>query len=349
MEQYTISDKVKRFVFILIGIGVLAMAADIIISLVSGGGAEHAEHAEGGHGHHAGWGQRVWANMLINGFFYFGIAIAAVFFMAVQYAAHAGWSVVFKRLFEAVGSYLPIGAIMLFVVFLAGTFDLHHLYHWMDSSVYEMYLYTDGMTGEEFREGAVMNPSYDTIIVGKKAYLNKPFFWIRAIVFVGVYIFFANRFRKRSLEEDISGGTNIFRKNVVDAAIFLVFFGFTSMVFSCDWIMSIDTHWFSTLFGWYVFSGMWAGAMIVVTLLTIHLKNMGLLKAVNDSHIHDLGKWMFATSFLWSYFFFCQFLLIWYSNIPEEVTYYQVRFEDYKYIIWPTFFINFIFPMLLLM
>lgn len=342
MEQYVFSDKTKRLTFVLMAIGVIALIGGIVMAFASGG-----EHG-GDHGHH-GWGQRIWSNLLINGFYFFGIALAATFFLAVQYAAHAGWSVVFKRLFEALSSYMPVGAVVLFLVFITGTFHLHHLYHWMDPAVYDLYLLTDGTTSKIFEDGAVMNPSYDALIAGKSAYLNQGFFWVRAIAFVAIYIFFANRFRKRSLEEDLNGSQGVFKRNVVDAAIFLVLFGFTSMVLSWDWIMSIDTHWFSTIFGWYVFSGMWVGAMIMVTLLTLHLKKLGLLKSVNDSHIHDMGKWMFAVSFLWSYLFFCQFMLIWYSNIPEEVTYYQARFEDYKVLFWVIFFMNMVFPMLLLM
>jgi len=113
--------------------------------------------------------------------------------------------------------------------------------------------------------------------------------------------------------------------------------------------MSIDTHWFSTIFGWYIFSGMWISGMVMITLLTIYLKSKGLMDFVNDSHMHDIGKWVFGVSFLWTYLFFCQFMLYWYSNIPEEITYFKARIDDYTWIFWGTMVINFIFPMLLLM
>src|SRR5690606_5969387 len=174
------------------------------------------------------------------------------------------------------------------------------------------------------------SPHYDKIIAGKEAYLNQPFFWARTLVYLGVWTWFTMRFRKRSLLEDEVGGTDIHFKNVRDAAIFLVFFGFTSSTAAWDWIMSIDTHWFSTLFGWYVFSGMWISGMVVVTLLALYLRDKGLLPNLNDSHVHDLGKWVFAISFLWTYLFFSQFMLIWYSNIPEEVTYFEARIDHYK-------------------
>ncbi|NBX79827.1 MAG: quinol:cytochrome C oxidoreductase, partial [Flavobacteriales bacterium] len=153
----------------------------------------------------------------------------------------------------------------------------------------------------------------------------------------------------RSLEEDRIGGTELHFKNYRKGATFLVFFAVFSSTSSWDWLMSIDVHWFSTLFGWYTFAGMWCSTMVVIVLTTLYLKKLGYLKKVNDSHIHDLGKWTFATSFLWSYLWFSQFMLIWYANIPEEVTYYQMRIENFKFLYFAMFVINFAFPMLLLM
>lgn len=326
MEQFTLPTRMRNIIYTLIGIGVLSL----IMGVVNVMGAEEAEH------HHAV--QRLWGNILINGLFFFGIALMGTFFMAVQYAAESAWAVTVKRVFEAVSQYVYVGALVLLVVFAAGAMHLHHLYHWMDPNLYI-----------EFLADGSLNPEYDEIIAGKSAFLNQPFFWARALLFMGVYIWFTRRFRKRSLEEDMSGGTSLHYNNVRDAAIFLVFFGFTSMVASWDWIMSIDTHWFSTLFGWYVFSGWWISAMVVFLLLVLYLKSKGLMQQVNESHVHDLGKWMFAVSFLWSYLFFSQFMLIWYSDIPEEVTYYIARIDHYRWLFWGMFAVNFIFPMLFLM
>jgi hypothetical protein len=113
--------------------------------------------------------------------------------------------------------------------------------------------------------------------------------------------------------------------------------------------MSIDTHWFSTLFGWYVFSGIWVSAMIFLMLFVIWLQNQGYLSFVNKSHLHDVSKWVFALSFLWTYLWFSQFMLIWYSNIPEEVTYYIHRLEHFKGLFFGVFLVNFAFPMIILM
>ncbi len=322
MEQFTIPDKVKRWSMIFMIIGGAALLLGIASLFM--GGDEHAHH-------HAV--ARFWSNLLINGFFFFGIAACAIFFMAVNYAAESGWWVVIKRILEAIGSFMPYGAVVLFIVLIAGAMHGHHLYHWMDPAV----------TDPE-------SPLYDEIIDGKSPYLNVGFMAIRQILIIGGWYWFWKRFRARSLEEDSGFDRARHFKNVRDAAIFLVAFGYPISTFvPWDWIMSIDTHWFSTLFGWYVFSGLWLSAMIVAILMVIWLKSLGHLKEVNESHIHDLGKWMFAISFLWSYLFFSQFMLIWYANIPEEVTYFQARIEHYPVLYWGMFIVNFLFPMLALM
>lgn len=271
-------------------------------------------------------GQRLWANALIDGWLFFGAGICGTFFLAVNSAAQAGWGVVLKRVFEAVSMFVPIGAVMILIVLLAAAFDLNHLYHWMHAHG-------------------------DRIIEGKKAYLNIPFWLSRAVIFLGVYVLFTLAFRRRSLKEDLEGGTTkYFKRNRVLSAGFLVFFGYTSMVASWDWLMSIDPHWFSTMYGWYVFSGMWISGMISVLLTTLWLKKQGYLTEVNENHLHDMGKWIFAISFLWTYLWFSQFMLIWYSDIPEEVTYFLVRIEGQYTIPYIGMILgNFIVPMLLLM
>ena len=156
-------------------------------------------------------------------------------------------------------------------------------------------------------------------------------------------------FKKRSLEEDERGGTDLHFKNYKRGAMFLVFFAVFSSTSAWDWLMSIDVHWFSTLYGWYTFAGMWCSSMVVLVITTMYLKKLGYLPKVNESHIHDLGKWTFATSFLWSYLWFSQFMLIWYANIGEEVTYFVMRIENFKFLYFAMFIINFAFPMLILM
>ena len=229
-------------------------------------------------------GQRFWSNLLVNAFFFFGISLGALFFLALQHVAQAGWSVLLKRIFEATALFLPVGAI--FIVISLGASGLHisHTYHWMLEGI--------------MQEGHV---NYDPIIAGKEGFLNQPFFWIRTTIYLTVLIGFTLLFRKRSLSEDKIGGVNFHTKNINLAAGFMVLFAVISSVMSWDWVMSIDTHWFSTLFGWYSFAGFWCTAMVFMTLLIICLKSSGYLKDVNENHIHDMTKWIFALSFLWSY------------------------------------------------
>lgn len=308
--DYTFPNKLKITTFALMAIG--------IVGLVYGYATDH---------------DRFWANLLVNGFFFLAIGLGALFFLALQYAAEVAWSVMIKRILEAISGYIWVGGLVMVIVLAAGHFfHAHHLYHWMDPNVYD-----------------VTHPDYDAIIAGKYAYLNAPFFWIRTLVYLGTFIFFANYFRKQSLKEDQIGGREIHFKTMGKAALFLVLFAVFSSTLSWDWLMSIDTHWFSTLYGWYVFSGMWVTAMIVTLLIAMHLKAKGMLPQLNDSHVHDIAKWMFAISFLWSYLWFSQFMLIWYSNIPEEVLYFRTRIEHYPWLFFGMFFVNFVFPMIVLM
>ncbi|MBI3134806.1 MAG: quinol:cytochrome C oxidoreductase [Bacteroidetes bacterium] len=281
---------------------------------------------------------RILSNLLIDGFYFFAIALGALFFLALQYATETGWSVAIKRVVEGVASYVYVGIAVLLALFAFLTLtkggytevDGHHLghiYSWMDPQIVE----------------------HDTIIANKAPFLTKPFFWVVTALYFAVYILFYRGFRKRSLQEDVEGGTKIHYKNYVKGALFLVLFGYFSSTSSWHWLMSIDAHWFSTLFGWYVFGGMWCTSMTTIMLVLLYLKKHGYLQQVNDSHIHDVGKWIFATSFLWSYLFFSQFMLYWYANIPEEVIYFDFRIENYKFTYWAMFMVNFIVPMVVLM
>jgi hypothetical protein len=323
---YNFSQKAQRNLWILLGVGIVML----IVGAIMWHAPEHGGHE--GHEDHTGTlGQRLWANLLVNGYFFGGISLAALFFYAMQYAAQASWSVVFMRIFAAVTDYLWIGLVVIFVVIVAGDFHLHHLYHWQDSSAYEN----------------------DHILQHKAPYFNRFFYYGRIILFFFGYIWYQRWIRKSNMLEDSLGNfadaTANWNLNLKNAAIFLVFFGFTSSVMSWDVIMSIDVHWYSTLFGWYNFAGWWIGAIVVFNMLVIHLKSRGQMEFVNPSHVHDLGKWMFAVSVLWTYLWFSQFMLIWYSNIPEEVVYYAQRWEDYRGLFWLTMLVNFIFPLLVLM
>jgi hypothetical protein len=309
--EFQINTKAKKLVYALIGLGLILT----IIGVATGMGDHHFK-------------TRLLTNGLINGFFFFALGLGALFFLALQYATETGWYASVKRVIEAVAGFLPYGMGFFGIILLAITLmDGAHIYLWMDSEIVK----------------------HDEVIQGKSAYLNPAFFWIRTIVYFATYFIFLRGFKRRSLLEDQEGGTTLHFTNYKKGALFLVFFAVFSSTSAWDWLMSIDVHWFSTLFGWYTFAGMWCSTMVVLVITTLYLKKLGHLEKVNESHIHDLGKWTFATSFLWSYLWFSQFMLIWYANIGEEVTYYQMRIENFKVLYFSMFVINFAFPMLLLM
>ena len=277
---------------------------------------------------------RAWANIFVGSFFFMAIALGAAFFLGLQYAAESGWSTSVKRIIEAVTWYLPWGLSFLMLVFIVGQLHMHNIYPWM----------TEGIAD-------TASPNYDAVIAGKMGYFGG-FWWIRTLLYMVAWVFFTWKLRQNSIDADALGheeAKGFHWKNVKLSAWFMVVFAVSSSTSAWDWIMSIDTHWFSTMMGWYVFSGMWVSALITITILVVWLKRLGYLEFVTESTVHDLGKWMFAISFLWSYLYFSQFMLIWYADIPEEIIYFQTRWESYKALMWTVFFVNFSFPMVMLM
>lgn len=324
--DYVFSDKTKK---ITLGVGVIGLL--LFVLGIAFDGNDYATLVADDHNY--GGTNRIWVALLTNGIFFFFISLAVLFFIALQYAAEVSWSVVFKRVYEAMLSGLPLMTGIIIFIVAIGHWGGHHIYHWQhyDASL------TPGMEG------------FDHLLDHKSFFFSPLFYWSVLLFFLGAFIFFANYYRKQSLLEDQEGGTRIHYKNFAKSALFLVIFGYGSSVISWQLIMSIDTHWFSTLFGWYVFSGMWLEGMVYALMLILFLKGKGLLKEATSGHVHDMGKWVFALSFLWTYMFFAQFMLIWYADIPEEITYFEARINDYPVIYWLTFFTNFAVPMLFLM
>ena len=201
--------------------------------------------------------------------------------------------------------------------------------------------------------------SFDPIINGKKEFFywpaaenpGFPVFWFaRLIIFFLVWYWLFLKMRGWSLKEDEIGGSEPFFKMRSLSAIFLVVFGVTSSIAAWDWVMSIDTHWFSTMFGWYVFASWWVAGLAFITLVVVWLKEKGLMSVVNQNHLHDLGKFVFAFSIFWTYIWFSQFLLIYYANIPEESIYFVERITtQYAPVFYLNIIINFVMPFLFLM
>ncbi|MBE0423921.1 MAG: quinol:cytochrome C oxidoreductase [Lutibacter sp.] len=267
-----------------------------------------------------------WSALYVALFFFFMISLGTLAFYAIQHVSQAGWSIVLFRVMEGITAYLPIGGVLLFVFFVLSATQ-NHLFTWMDPEV-------------------VAN---DMLIQNKAGYLNVPFFLIRAAIYIIIWVLYRNYARKMTIAQDASTDLSNYRKLFKSSAAFLVFFLVTESMMSWDWIMSLDPHWYSTLFGWYVFASMIVSAITTIALVSIYLKGKGYLEFVNNSHLHDLAKFMFGFSIFWSYLWFSQFMLIWYANIPEEVTYFVTRFNDYKVPFLGMVVLNFVFPLLILM
>ncbi len=279
---------------------------------------EHAEHVL--HQIH----NRPYAALYVAAFFFMMISLGVLAFYAIQYASQAGWSPVLFRVMEAITYYLLPGALIVLLIAFIGD---KHIFIWMDPEVV----------------------AHDEIIQGKEGWLNKTSFLIRGLIYIGGWSLYRYFSRKFSVAQDLANDNKNFKRNFKISAGFLVFFMYTESMMSWDWIMSVDPHWFSTLFGWYVFASMAVSGITVIALITIYLKSKGLLEYVNDSHLHDLAKFMFGFSVFWAYLWFSQFMLIWYANIPEEVTYFVTRIEMYPIPFFTMFALNFLFPFLVLM
>lgn len=287
---------------------------------------EHKEHQE--HAKHV-LGQlknKPWAALYVGALFIFLISLGVLAFYAIQWAAQAGWSPVLFRVMESITSYIVPGGIILYVIFVLSGMGMNHLFIWMDKDVV----------------------AHDEIIQGKSGYLNVGFFLVRAAIFLGGWIFYRMYTRKNSLALDETGDLTFYKKNFKASAAFLAFFLVSESMMSWDWVMSVDPHWYSTLFGWYVFASFFVSGITVIALITLHLKSNGYLENVNNSHFHDLAKFMFGISVFWTYLWFSQFMLMWYSNIPEEVTYFKTRIDNFNLPFFGMVAMNFLFPVLIL-
>lgn len=328
-ERFEFTAGAKKKVLAMGAIGVISLIIGFALLMFGGHEAGHAGDASGEHAYH--WIQRLWSNLWINNVFFTGLSIIGVFFVAIQYVSQAGWSAGLKRVPEAFGYWLPIAGVLMLVVFFLGG---HDLFHWTHDYLYDK-----------------NDPRYDAIIAGKQTYLNTAFFVGRMVAYFALWYWFFLLIRKASLAEDLNGGDSYWRKMVKYSAIFCIIFGVTSSTSAWDWVMSIDTHWFSTMFGWYVFASWWVSGLAVITLTILLLKDAGYLKHVNSNHLHDLGKFIFAFSIFWTYIWFSQFLLIYYANIPEETVYFWERLNSdyYGKIFFVNLILNFFFPFLVLM
>ena len=278
---------------------------------------------------------RFWGSLLQNSVYFLLLVNASMFFICATTLAWGGWQLAFRRVPEAIAACVPVvgvicGAILLAIVFGGN----HQIYHWTDSE----------------------HVKHDAILNFKKGFLNKGFFTFMTVATIVGWSVLGRLIRKRSTSIDnkdltVQEGRRYIWNDTVWAAIYIVVFALTVMSsIPWLWLMSIDAHWYSTMYSWYTFASTFVAGIALIAIFVVFLKNNNYLELVNEEHLHDLGKFMFAFSIFWTYLWFSQFMLIWYANIPEETTYFKPRAQGiYSGVFWLMFIINFIAPLLILM
>lgn len=266
--------------------GLLAFLG-LVLSLAFGFGGHRQEMAFG---------------MLI-GMTYFGtIAMGGMFFVLIQFATKAGWSVTLRRIAESLMFALPFVAVGLFLVFGLG---LGELYHWAD----------------------VEHASHDPVLAKKVGYLNPGFFWVRNIVYLVSWTGIAFFFHRNSVAQDQSKDPEVTRRLQAASYPMLAVYALTVSFAGIDWLKTLDPHWFSTMWGVYFFAGSAVSGFAAIALVAVRLRQMGAVseQVITTEHLHDIGKLVFAFTVFWTYIAFSQYMLYWYGNIPEETIYYQHR------------------------
>jgi len=267
---------------------------------------------------------RAWANLLLSNVYWTGLCGAALAFIAMQFVAKAGWSTGFRRIPEALSAAIPMGLILFIPIY----FGMHDLYHWSHAEAV----------------------AHDPILAAKAPYLSVGGYFARTIFALGIWSVFAYLLRSASVAQDSDGKTAHTNHSVLLSVLFLIIFGVTFTFGSVDWFMSLEPHWFSTIYPWYLFIGVFVAAIAVISALLILCQKRGLYEQVGVAHYHDLGKFLFAFSVFWAYLWFSQYLLIWYSNIPEETVHYTIRFAPgWVCVFWTNPIVNFIIPSALLL
>lgn len=310
MNRFEFSGKLKTLLLVGIVIGLISLIVEYFVV----GDEVHSQF---------------WGDIILNNSYFMGMALMALFAMSSFIAAWAGWYSVLKRLLEAVQAFLIPGAIIIFIVALGNYFDWHHLYLWNDPE----------------------HVAHDEIIQGKAAFLNKNTYMIMTVFFVGLWLLYKYKLRSLSLLEDAGakGDFSAHQKMRNWSGTFLPIAGYSSALLIWLWLMSIEVHWYSTMYAWYTASSWFVGVLAIMISMLIYLKGLGYFELVTKEHIHDLGKFLFAFSIFWTYLFFDQFMLIWFGNVGEETVHFKIQQYEYPVIFYAIIIMNFIIPFLGLM
>jgi len=263
---------------------------------------------------------RAWVNYLMGSVFFLSLGLGGLFFVALQNVTSARWSVVIRRVAEAMSLTLPVAALLIFILYLGA----HNLYEWTHEEVV----------------------AKDPILHGKSAFLNYGFFGLRLLAYFLIWIASAFYMARNSIKQDKSGDVDYTHKNKKYSAPILVLFGLTVSFAGFDLLMSLEPHWFSTIFGIYFFAGLFQAGLAMLYVLCWLLYRSGVLKGfVTMDHFHDINRMLFGFSVFWAYIGFSQYLLIWYAALPEEMCFYVIRSQQgWEWISLGLLFVRFIFP-----
>ena len=275
---------------------------------------------------------RLASGYLIGFGFVWAIVLGSLFFVALQHVTGSVWSVTMRRVAEMLASKMGLIALLFVpVAVFAAMGTTFHLFEWTDPK---------HVTG-------------DPILEGKAPYLNIPFWLLRAALFFLLWTVFAWFFVRQSLKQDTGeagvGATVTMRRL---SAPFMVLFGLTLTFASFDWLMSLEPHWFSTIYGVYVFSGVTLAGLAAITLAVLAFRKRGWIEPslLSADHLYSLGALLFAFTCFWAYIAFSQFMLIWYANIPEETIWFVKRMQGgWLAVTWLVAFVRFVVPFFLLL
>ncbi len=278
---------------------------------------------------------RFWGVLLMNSIYFLLVINAVMFFLCAVTLAMGSFQMTFRRVTEAISACLPIVGGITFVIMMCIIFGhKYFIYEWLDKDLV----------------------AKDPVLNGKSGFLSPGFFTVWTVLTIGLWTVLGIKIRRLSREIDdhrltVEEGKKYIFKNTVWCAVFIVWFALTvASTTPWLWLMSMNAHWFSTMYSWYTFGSTFVAGIALITLFVIYMKNKGYLEYTNKEHLHDLGKFQFAFSIFWTYLWFAQFMLIWYANIPEETTYFKPRLEGaYTGIFYLNLTINFLAPILIYM
>jgi hypothetical protein len=244
-----------------------------------------------------------WAGYLLSFWYVLALAMMATVFTGIFSIAKSGWQVVFKRVLEGMSSFMPVAGVLALGIVI---FGIPSLYHWADTA----------------------HVAHDAVLLHKAPFLNVPFFSIRVVIYFAIWIGFAVLFIKNSLAQDIDGKGERTIKIIPKSALFLILFALSYSFASFDFIMSVEPHWFSTMYGVYMFAGMMGSGLAMLILILALVKKLGFLPEVNENHFHNIAQLLIGFTIFWMYIWFSQFMLIWYANIPEETMFFIPRLTN---------------------